>query len=234
MSNYRIAPSILSADFARLGEEVRNVVAAGADIIHFDVMDNHFVPNLTLGQPVVEKLIQSVSTPVDCHLMIENPEKWAAGYAEVGARSVTFHVEAAKADGRWDAAAATYEKHAAVTTDPARWAAETGMAMHQRIRDLAAQMFEVPCVSVCGAIGFVGLIAPFVARRLSNGHPGRAIVPAAAIGSAESSAAIAAMVSSRPIRTCQSGRCTQPVTVRCPRRPVCRCRSGRQIGRAHV
>lgn len=91
----QISPSILSADFANLAAECQRVAQA-CDWLHVDVMDNHFVPNLTLGLPVVEKLLQAVSTPVDCHLMIENPERWAPGYAEVGAASVTFHVEAAK------------------------------------------------------------------------------------------------------------------------------------------
>lgn len=91
----QISPSILSADFANLAAECQRVAQA-CDWLHVDVMDNHFVPNLTLGLPVVEKLLQAVSTPVDCHLMIEDPERWAPGYAEAGAASVTFHVEAAK------------------------------------------------------------------------------------------------------------------------------------------
>ena len=94
----QISPSILSADFARLGEEAEAV--RGADWLHVDVMDNHFVPNLTLGLPVVQSLRKATDIPIDCHLMIEDPDRWAPQYVEAGAGSVTFHVEAAAAPVR--------------------------------------------------------------------------------------------------------------------------------------
>jgi ribulose-phosphate 3-epimerase len=91
----QMAPSILSADFARLADEA-GAVSAVADWLHVDVMDNHFVPNLTIGLPVVESLLKHTGLPLDCHLMISDPDRWAPGYAEAGARNVTVHAEAAR------------------------------------------------------------------------------------------------------------------------------------------
>lgn len=90
----QISPSILSADFANLQSELDAI--SNADWAHVDVMDNHFVPNLTLGLPIVESLLKVSPIPIDCHLMIEDPDRWAPAYAEAGAQSVTFHIEAAR------------------------------------------------------------------------------------------------------------------------------------------
>ena len=93
---YRIAPSILSADFARLGEEVRAVVAAGADLIHFDVMDNHYVPNLTVGPLVCAALRPHVKVPIDVHLMVSPVDALVPEFARAGANLISFHPEASR------------------------------------------------------------------------------------------------------------------------------------------
>ena len=113
----QISPSILSADFANLERELDRI--ATADWAHVDVMDGHFVPNLTIGLPVVEALKKVSPVPLDCHLMIEDPDRWAPRYAEAGGESVTFHVEAAR-DPR------------AIARDLRRVGARAGMAIKPR------------------------------------------------------------------------------------------------------
>lgn len=89
----QIAPSILSADFARLGDEIKAVQKAGAELIHVDVMDGHFVPNITIGPPVVASIRKITKLPLDCHLMIENPEKYIDAFAKAGANWISVHIE---------------------------------------------------------------------------------------------------------------------------------------------
>ena len=94
MADYQIAPSILSANFAKLGEEVDNVLAAGADIVHFDVMDNHYVPNLTIGHMVCQSLRRHCTAPIDVHLMVQPVDALAERFAEAGADLISFHPDA--------------------------------------------------------------------------------------------------------------------------------------------
>jgi ribulose-phosphate 3-epimerase len=96
MRTYRIAPSILSANFAKLGEEVMSVVAAGADLIHFDVMDNHYVPNLTVGPLVCEAIRPLTSAPIDVHLMVKPVDRIVPDFAQAGANIISFHPEASE------------------------------------------------------------------------------------------------------------------------------------------
>ncbi len=97
MANYLIAPSILSADFARLGEEVNNVLKSGADVVHFDVMDNHYVPNLTIGPLVCEALRKhGITAPIDVHLMVKPVDRIIPDFAKAGATYITFHPEASE------------------------------------------------------------------------------------------------------------------------------------------
>jgi ribulose-phosphate 3-epimerase len=96
MPKVKIAPSILAGDFSRLGEEVRAVVDAGADMIHIDVMDGRFAPNITIGIPVVASLRRHCAVPMDVHLMIEEPDRFIADFADAGADIISFHIEAAK------------------------------------------------------------------------------------------------------------------------------------------
>lgn len=98
-NEFMIAPSILSADFSRLAEEIAAITEAGADWVHVDVMDGHFVPNLTIGAPVVKSLKPVSKLPLDCHLMIEHPEKYIEDFAKAGASTITIHIEATNDPG---------------------------------------------------------------------------------------------------------------------------------------
>jgi len=95
LSDIKIAPSILASDFSRLGDEVRNVISAGADMLHVDVMDGHFTPNITLGPPIVAALREHCSVPMDVHLMISEPSDYIQAFADAGADIISFHIEAA-------------------------------------------------------------------------------------------------------------------------------------------
>jgi len=161
MATIRITPSILNGDFTRLREEIARIPSA--DAIHLDVMDNHFVPNLTFGLPVVQSMRAATSAMLDAHLMIEDPDRWAPAYAEAGAESVTFHIEAAHAPVRLAQELRARGARVGVALNPA-----TGADAVAGILDVVDTVLVMSVEPGFGAQPFLDLVLPKVAalRRL--------------------------------------------------------------------
>ncbi len=157
----QIAPSLLASDLSRIADESA-AVAGVADWLHVNVMDNHFVPNLTIGLPVVEALLKHAQLPMDCHLMIEDPDRWAPGYAEAGARNVTIHAEAASAPIRTLRAIRAAGARAALGINPAT-AVEPYADLLPEI-DMLLLMTVEPGF---GGQGFLDVVLPKVRRARS-------------------------------------------------------------------
>jgi ribulose-phosphate 3-epimerase len=161
----QISPSILSADFARLAAEAEAVT--GADWLHVDVMDGHFVPNLTLGAPVVEALSKATGIPLDCHLMIEEPDRWAPQYVDAGARSVTFHAEAAAAPVRLAREIRALGARASMALKPA-----TPVEIYEDLLPELDMLLVMTVEPGFGGQSFLDIMLPKIrrARRLMDKH----------------------------------------------------------------
>jgi len=154
----QIAPSVLAADFARLADEAATVAGA-ADWLHVDVMDGHFVPNLTIGLPVVDALLRHTGLPLDCHLMIADPDRWAPDYAAAGAQNVTIHAEAASAPVRTLRAIRSQRARAGLAVNPA--------TPIEPYADLLSEVDMLLMMTVEPGFGgqhFLDLVLPKVAR----------------------------------------------------------------------
>jgi ribulose-phosphate 3-epimerase len=159
---YKIAPSILSADFARLGEEVRNIEMARADLIHFDVMDGHFVPNLSFGIPVLESVRKITKLPLDVHLMIEEPTRYLEQFVHAGANSISVHAEVCEDIPRIAARIHELGVRAAIAINP-----ETEPT---RVLDAAAHLDMILVMSVHPGFGGQGFIPESIAKLKAIRH----------------------------------------------------------------
>src|SRR5215471_19852245 len=153
---FKIAPSILSADFARLGEEVRSVEQAGADLIHFDVMDGHFVPNLSFGIPVLESVRKITTLPLDVHLMIDDPERYLEQFVRAGANSISVHAEVCR-----DLPAIASRMHELGIRASAAISPETAPT---KVLDAAADLDMILVMSVHPGFGGQGFIPESVGK----------------------------------------------------------------------
>jgi ribulose-phosphate 3-epimerase len=168
----QLAPSVLNADLARLADEAA-AVADVADWLHVDVMDGHFVPNLTVGLPVVESLLKDVSLPIDCHLMIEDPDRWAPDYAEAGAGNVTIHAEAAKSPVRTLRAIRAAGARAGLAINPA-----TAVEPYAHLVDEFDMLLLMTVEPGFGGQHFLDLVLPKIrrARELLRGRDGSVLI----------------------------------------------------------